>query len=84
MKYYEWESIDDELFSEAGTGDYVFVKIDEPYLEKMKVQNKKVLVYLETKYPDRTFRVSKWHKHDFGDYQDIEEKVEYDDGGYEE
>ena len=84
MKYYEWETIDDSLFSEAKCGDYVFVKSDEPYLEEMKIQNKKVLDYLEKTYPDRTFRVSKWHRHDFGDYQDIEEKIGYDDGEDEE
>lgn len=75
----EWESIDDELFAEAGEGACVQVKRDTDYMGEMESQNKKVLAYLQAKYPERQFRLSKWYPHDFGAYQEILERMVYND-----
>lgn len=77
MKHYEWESIGESLFEECKIGELVCVSNGE-YREKMAHQNKKVVEILSEKYPERNFRVSKWHPHDFGPYQEVEEKIEYD------
>lgn len=82
-KVYEWESIDDSLFEECKVGDLVCVS-DKPYMQEMEKQNKKVVAILTEKYPERKFRVSKWHPHDFGSYQEVEERMEYDDDDDEE
>lgn len=68
-----WETIDENLYYEAGEKDIVQVGIGIEYLDKMIEQNKRVLKYLQEKYPERTFKISKIHYHDFGDYQEIEE-----------
>lgn len=76
----EWESINDELFAEAGAGECIQVNSeDHTYLQRMDEQNKKVLAFLKAKYPDREFRRSKWHQHEFGPYQEIEEAVYYEE-----
>ena len=84
MKTIGWESIDDELFEECGFGECIQVKSNEDYLDAMSFQNKSVLDCLRCKYPDREFRVSKWHPHGFGQYQEVEEKVVYQDDEEEE
>jgi len=74
----EWSAIDEELYAEAGETDIVQVDSNDPeYMPRMEQQNKKVYDYLIKKYPDRQFRISEWHKHDFGDYQEVEERFEY-------
>jgi len=75
MNNQEWESIGEELYREAGEKEIVQVGIDKPYLKEMAEQNQRVLFYLMNKYPERKFRLSKWSKHDFGDYQEIEEEM---------
>lgn len=77
---HEWESIDDSLFLEA-TGGEPCVNVDRTrdYMTAMSEQNRLALVYLKAKYPDRLFRLSKWHAHDFGDYQEVEERIEYEE-----
>lgn len=74
---HEWESIGDDLFNEAGFGEVVSVSSDQTYITKMGEQNEKVLKFLQEKYPERTFRLSKWHEHDFGPYQEVEERISY-------
>lgn len=78
MKTYEWESIDEVLYEEAGEKEIVQVVKDESNLHAIVAQNKRVVEYLENKYPERKFRCSKLHYHDFGTYQEVEEKVEYE------
>lgn len=68
-----WETIDEDLYYEAGEKEIVQVTNTQTYLNKMSEQNKQVLSYLQATYPNRTFRLSKWHSHDFGQYQEIEE-----------
>jgi len=68
-----WESIDENLYYEAGEKEIVQVTNTQTYINKMSEQNKRVLTYLQATYPNRTFRLSKWHSHDFGQYQEIEE-----------
>ena len=74
MQRITWETIDENLFNEAGE-KIVSVSNKKEYVEDMRVQNVRVLDFLENKYPDRTFRLSKWHNHDFGIYQEIEERT---------
>ena len=83
MKYSEWEAIDDELFAELGE-ELVSVSKEQGYTVKMGLQNGRMLKFLEEKYPERTFRISKWKPHDFGEYQEVEEHKDYDDGEDEE
>ena len=80
----DWESINEELYTEAGEKELVCVHSEKPYIDEMKAQNIRVYKYLVNKYPERTFRLSKWHSHDFGQYQEIEELLSYDDGEDEE
>ena len=77
-----WESIDENLYYEAGEKDIVQVTNIQTYLNKMSEQNKRVLAYLQATYPNRTFRLSKWHSHDFGQYQEIEEFLETQNDDY--
>lgn len=81
---YEWESISDELFESCGVGKVFQVLRTDVYMEFMEAQNEKVIVILREKYPDREFRCSKWHSHDFGSYQEVEEKIAYEDEDEEE
>ncbi len=77
MKTYEWESIDESLYEEAGEKEIVQVSNKEYWLD-MCAQNKRVIKYLNKKYPDRKFR-TKDCQHDFGQYQEILEKVSYEE-----
>lgn len=79
MKKIEWETIDESLFEEAGFGSCVQVRSNEDYIGAMILQNQKVIAYLRDKYPDRYFRLSSWNTHDFGQYREIEEAIEYED-----
>lgn len=79
MKKIEWESIDESLFKEANVGECVQVSMTEDYINAMRKQNIDVLDFLRKKYPDRRFRLSKWHSHDFGQYQEVEEGVYVED-----
>lgn len=76
--YTEWETIDDELWDEAGVGECIQVSSTKDYMGDMEIQNKKVLAYLTNKYPARRFKLSKWNPHDFGAYQEVLEAVEYE------
>ena len=79
MKNIEWETIEDKLFDEATGGEKcVQVIKDGEYLDAMETQNKKVLAYLNEKYPARRFKLSKWNAHDFGAYQEVLEAIEYE------
>ena len=75
---YEWENIDDNLFTEAGAGEMVTVSKEKEYLDEMEAQNKKVVAVLSAKYPERTFKVGKWNMHEFGAYQEVLEKIAYE------
>lgn len=78
MIYLEWETIGDYEYDEAGEV-CVQVSADEDYIDEMIAQNKRILAVLTAKYPERHFRISKMHNHDFGSYQEVEEGFEYDD-----
>tara|TARA_R110000868_G_scaffold99181_2_gene273058 strand:+ start:3744 stop:4187 length:444 start_codon:yes stop_codon:yes gene_type:complete len=75
MNEQEWESVDEETYMEAGEKDIVQVSKEKPYLKEMVQQNQRVFFYLTNKYPQRKFRISKWHNHEFGDYQEVEEEM---------
>ena len=75
MNNQEWESVGEDLYTEAGEKEIVQVSKDKPYMRDMAEQNHRVLFYLMNKYPQRRFRLSKWNKHDFGDYQEVEEEM---------
>ena len=72
------KSVDEDLYTEAGEKNIVQVS-DGDYVQSMEQQNKRVLYFLREKYPERTFRLSPWHSHEFGKYQEVEEKIRYDD-----
>lgn len=44
----------------------------------MQDQNKRVADYLNQKYEDRLFKLSKWYSHDFGSYQEVLERIGYE------
>ena len=73
----DWESIDESLYDEVGT-KIVAVSRDNEYMAEMEAENKKTVELLSAKYPDRNFKVSKWYSHDFGQYQEVLEGVEYE------
>jgi len=75
MNNQEWESVGEELFIEAGEKECVQVSLEKPYLKEMAEQNQRVFFYLTKRYPKRKFRISQWYKHEFGDYQEIEEEM---------
>lgn len=78
MKNYEWESIDESLYEEAGEKEFVQVSQTKEYWLDMCAQNKRVIKYLNEKYPERKFR-TKDYSHDFGQYQEIEERIDCED-----
>ena len=70
---YYWEAIDESVYNEAGESSIVQVKTGADYWDDMIAQNKRVMSYLESKYPDRRFK-TKNYCHDFGMYQEVLER----------